>query len=585
MFAGVLRGSGLGGIDPEEERDPPPQTTKVEIPQETHVEQSFWNDDSPPPALDELFSKIVRPVDLSDAHIATLNISILPSCSISDLVPLAADGTSYLPSAEPEPTPDKASYSDAVKSDADEFRKRKDLDERLAELAMDNDSVFRTINKTTKGPDRPPRLAYMRKFFEGLENMSRYWDCSLDCYYDSAPQDCRQHSPKRQRLDNDPHGHDSMIDTTGTGLPAFVLATDDRVHGKSLDEAAPKEPIARSEFRTKAEIRRIVDDFLRSIEGSTIQPVPKYKGRRNSTGYLMPDNIRSDTVQGFVEGVAWPFQSTLSTPRTMPRVCFNKLNLPIRQSAGVYRVPLERSKARKGWVEGPVLGIQTRPEVNFNQTSPKAESNARRLDLLRELGALLQLAQDRHKEGKEEVKPGEGKWWTSKVRWGGGTGVQVYQDEDENIDVLQAAEELSEPTTDRVGSKDRELRSPKMPTSMRKILRYGKSQWDPKTEYKAIGKQPGSPYDKVFLVSSLFHHVAILKLTVHSAYLDYLESSTLPSPLPEDREWCRPKMERSRWYDLFEKDDRLELFRGLWGIMTYLTREFAQETKSDPDAL
>lgn len=62
-------------------------------------------------------------------------------------------------------------------------------------------------------------------------------------------------------------------------------------------------------------------------------------------------------------------------------------------------------------------------------------------------------------------------------------------------------------------------------------------------------------------------------MTIHGAYIDCVTSGTLPDPLPNDSEWCRPYIQRSRWIDLFDKDERLEAFRGLWGVMAYLTRQ------------
>jgi len=81
-------------------------------------------------------------------------------------------------------------------------------------------------------------------------------------------------------------------------------------------------------------------------------------------------------------------------------------------------------------------------------------------------------------------------------------------------------------------------------------------------------------FKQVFLVSSLNHHISILKLTVHVAYLDYLRSETMPTGLPDDAAaWCRPKVQRTRWYDFFDEPQRIEAFRGLWGVTAYLTRE------------
>lgn len=74
------------------------------------------------------------------------------------------------------------------------------------------------------------------------------------------------------------------------------------------------------------------------------------------------------------------------------------------------------------------------------------------------------------------------------------------------------------------------------------------------------------------MASSLNHHVSIVKFTVHSAYVDYWTTGVLPDPLPSDKDWCRPKIQRTRWFDLFDVEERKEVFVGLWEIMAYLTR-------------
>jgi hypothetical protein len=52
-------------------------------------------------------------------------------------------------------------------------------------------------------------------------------------------------------------------------------------------------------------------------------------------------------------------------------------------------------------------------------------------DLLRELGGLLLLAQQRNREGRVEVKPGsrDDAWWTRKERWGGQAGGKMPHEE------------------------------------------------------------------------------------------------------------------------------------------------------------
>ena len=77
---------------------------------------------------------------------------------------------------------------------------------------------------------------------------------------------------------------------------------------------------------------------------------------------------------------------------------------------------------------------------------------------------------------------------------------------------------------------------------------------------------------QVFMISSLNHHISILKLTVHDAYMEYLASDTLPNPLPAHSDWCGPKLQRSEWFDLFDVEQRVLAFRGIWGVMEYLSR-------------
>ena len=74
------------------------------------------------------------------------------------------------------------------------------------------------------------------------------------------------------------------------------------------------------------------------------------------------------------------------------------------------------------------------------------------------------------------------------------------------------------------------------------------------------------------MVSSLNHHVSLLKLRVHPLYLQYLTEGELPENMPVDMDWCSPKLQRTRWFDLFNVDDRTEAMRGIWGVFSYLMR-------------
>ena len=78
---------------------------------------------------------------------------------------------------------------------------------------------------------------------------------------------------------------------------------------------------------------------------------------------------------------------------------------------------------------------------------------------------------------------------------------------------------------------------------------------------------------QVFLVSCLFHHVSIHKLTIHDAYTEYLTTGSMPEQSPAEEDWCSPILERSEWYDLMDQEGRVEAFRCIWGVMEYLNRD------------
>tara|TARA_R110002003_G_scaffold53_4_gene4656 strand:+ start:5598 stop:6107 length:510 start_codon:yes stop_codon:yes gene_type:complete len=146
-------------------------------------------------------------------------------------------------------------------------------------------------------------------------------------------------------------------------------------------------------------------------------------------------------------------------------------------------------------MEGPVLGMQCRSDVNFGATGNLHSESV--LDTVRELGGLLLLAQERAREGKTEKRGGDGKWWTTKERWGGGPGGEVgdaqgASDAPVNDTITAPQEKLVQRNPD--GSK---VRRRPTPAELWKTLRPGHPQWDPKVVFQAIGKNCSQPWDDV----------------------------------------------------------------------------------------
>lgn len=80
------------------------------------------------------------------------------------------------------------------------------------------------------------------------------------------------------------------------------------------------------------------------------------------------------------------------------------------------------------------------------------------------------------------------------------------------------------------------------------------------------------------MISSLYHHIAIIKLEVHPLYMEYLSTGIAPASGPPTP-WYAPKLQHTRWFDLFVPEDRVEAMRCIWGVLSYTMRT---GTESEP---
>jgi hypothetical protein len=160
---------------------------------------------------------------------------------------------------------------------------------------------------------------------------------------------------------------------------------------------------------------------------------------RTGTGAQLPPDYRQNLLSAFIKLVAYDFGCNVSFPRTEPRLHLMPPPASTTATAApsqsppsyfnssvtfIYRTPVARMTARAGIVEGPVAALSARSTTVF--ASPSDDI----LDLAREVVAVLLTAQQRAREGKEERRFGEGKWWTTKPRWGGGPGGPIGKEGD-----------------------------------------------------------------------------------------------------------------------------------------------------------
>lgn len=587
MFSGFSTTSTLiaGQHDPEKERAPPSLPTPVKFP--SIVPPSPFTSQIPPawsegtsPGVFARFIKIKKPSDVDIHHLAALNVSFEPECDFETLLSTLRDGSSYLPPKSWLESPEEGDSPTLALSDTrtrllSNGRKppdRKDFYMRAKELYFANEHAFSGLTRKGIPGQAPPRLAHFRRFWEGLDNMAYYWDNSLDEYIPARPEDATS--------------NETASSAPSENVQTISRSTDAEAEATNLDEPRKKAKTTSDTGETQAFNKqsissssslppRIQPPNVPHIDRPKSDPLPPglllgtYRGNRIGSGAEMPDQYRLDAVRSFLEPIAWAFGLTFTPHRRPPTLAIESMRFPVRMSTMAWRAPADRMRARSGWLEGPVLGVQCRPETGFGRDgSGEAESV---LDTTRELGGLLLLAQERLREGKRERKPGEGKWWVTKARWGGGPGGEVGEASGGSDAPVEKEEE--KPARSRPSAKDKRKLSA---AEAWKVLKPGSGIWDPRIAYEAIGKDRSVEWDEIFMVSSLNHHISILKMRIHPSYLQYLTEGTLPTQHPSDPLWASPKLQRTRWFDFFSVDDRAEAMRGLWGIMAYLMR--MQET-------
>lgn len=347
------------------------------------------------------------------------------------------------------------------------------------ELLFDPDDAYREVTRMSPRPGRERvRVTQTRKFWAGLERMAQFWDTSLDQYYEKPVA-----------------ATESNADGTQDPQPYQLTA-----------ETVEDKPTAN------------INDVKSGNETGAYERV--YKGRRIGTGREMPSDVREDTMRGLLEMVAWPFQCQASVPPLLPRLSVQGLLFPVRHTLVAGRVPQDRQSARGGILEGPILGIQCRDETTFHRPGEEPGYTEKEFcDVFREVGAMLLLAQERSREGTVEVKPGEGKWWTTVPRFGGAehNGVTGEAASTEKEKEKEKDSEKGRGCEDQKSDNDNDVnrhkrsryanplipsrrsgRTRKLTVSEKwKIIEPGPSLWDKRMKYMQIGKPKNTPYDDV----------------------------------------------------------------------------------------
>lgn len=496
---------------------------------EDTLPSSFWGDKP----LVALLQTIYRPGDIQLSHFQALGLHVICDATPQDILPDA----SFLPPFEkwreigPEKLDEATRDSKKPLNNGSLSPGVQTYQERRKELSIDNTAAFRTIRRIPVPPgETSVRLGNAYEFFKNLELFSGYW---LDT---SLPQSA-----------SSPEGTSST----------------------------PEKNDAEKE---------------KDKEKNPAIPIHLQTHYRTGTGSQLPQEYRQNLLTAFIKLVAYDFGCNVSFPRCEPRLFLTPPSTPTPSKppsyfnssvSFIYRTPKDRSSARSGIQEGPVATVSCRTSTVF------ATEHEERLDLAREVVGILLTAQQRARDGKTEKRSGDGKWWTSKPRWGGGPGGPIGREGDkveepiatigsaegEKLvtggmnDVKRAIGGINGPSPSKRSKKSSSLKEGNLQIyeNYRKMLPPS-STWDRKARYCAIGKVEGAGYDDIFLVSALNHHVSIVRARVPENLLRILEGGD------QAEGWEKVTMWRSKWFDLFLASERIEGMELVWGMMAWLMR-------------
>ncbi|KAI1498435.1 hypothetical protein F5X99DRAFT_324851 [Biscogniauxia marginata] len=644
MFGG-LPIFGPSVIGPPPKNVPPP--TPVKLPRCNHQlpdsSETPSEGESSEPFLVRFLQTLHRPADLNESHFAALGVHVHSDVPAEGVVP----DPSYLPSA-----------SGWEGIDLDEARRRdstfrRPLNngsmspearvylERRTELSIPNQAAFRTTRRIKLEPGKQPlRLGNCYEFFKQMEFMAAFWDdTSL---------------PPLSESDGD-----NQPEETAPALPPRPNTGGDTT---SLEQAGHAAAAAGSESNTPAD-----------AEPPAKPDAPERVTYRTGPGNQMPAELRHHLVAAFIKLVAYDFGCNVAPPRLEPRLHlleppptpakskstsksksaapaptpFQKASYFPSGCVFLARIPTTREAARAGCVDGPVAAVSTRNTTGF------ATASDVRLDLGRELVAALVTAQHRARAGKEERRFGEGKWWATAPRWGGGEGGPIGREVEGDPSIVgdkdavvagggvagsegpgsgssSSSSPVATTATNTSPGREKGVRPgvsfglPPLPLGVPvrgrgggpvnkrprknhqsvydsyRTVRPPSSNWDRKVRYEAIGRVPGADYDDVFVISSLFHHLSVLRVRVPARLLEVLDGAPEEEGEEEEEEegdgsgsgtktgddkggrrgrikkgrsWGKLEVWRSRWFDLFQIEERLEAMRLLWGVMAWVMRK------------
>ncbi|KAL8937843.1 MAG: hypothetical protein Q9216_004223, partial [Gyalolechia sp. 2 TL-2023] len=233
-----------------------------------------------------------------------------------------------------------------------------------------------------------------------------------------------------------------------------------------------------------------------------------YTGRRHGAPHQMHPIHREDTISAFLELAVWPHRCTLqssSCALTRKLLFQQRRYIPIQHvSTAVCRsITTDRQKARRGILQGPLMGVHCRNTITFRKEGETpGEGREELMDLLHEVGAALLVAQKRAREGMAEQPAWKNKFWAESGRrhLGEVGGGQQDRETDQRAkreiyDGVDAMEGVESPSSEKEDARFDRKKRQRFNAQAYLDAKPTESMWESKVEYRMVGKEVGKGFD------------------------------------------------------------------------------------------
>ena len=335
---------------------------------------------------------------------------------------------------------------------------RRDFNLRVKELSMSNKDAYKE-SQLRRGPRSSSKVVIYAQFFNHLKKLGEYWDTSLDppeltldkLRHKQAVEDkAKSHmevdkdlegfsySPASEEDDpmnggTTPQPTHSQVDHTtplsqasqnpinplpqscassftGEAQSGHDTAQPSLKQSREIQDLSTEKPQSEQKPPVTAESPAKSDQDLTNPIPSPIVFSPNeaqtYIGLRTSTGSAMPHSTLTTTVLDFLNPVLYHFGcgSYAPTDVSVHRLPVQGLFIPI-EAISVYRIPTTRDAIRQRLREGPLLAVSIR---EIDHETPTEQKDA--ADAMKEVLAILTLAEERSREGRKEVRVRKDGW-------------------------------------------------------------------------------------------------------------------------------------------------------------------------------